>query len=157
MFEQELPLAVNEEALSADGRGNNKPFEFSIEECKGYVFKDVGFVLSHKIDWKLLDIDYKQKIKNVWVLSNISDWTEEHLGTYTNLKEAKRQLKLQLTKPHEIAIKDEDNKKLPNGICKKTDFGYSCSYFYWRKTSYEYDEWDISSNTNILRKKDVNR
>lgn len=156
LFEKEIEYAVDEEKAKESGM-RNKPFEFDNDDCKGYIVKEVGFILSHDINWKLLDIDTNNRnVRNIYILTNQGHWaTSEYLGVYTNLKEAKKQLKLKLDKPNELATTGEDDERLPNGICKKTDFGYSCSYYYWAKTSYEYDEWDIQANTNILTKKDI--
>lgn len=157
LFEEQLQFAVDEVKVKGCGV-REKPFEF-FNDCRGYIVKEVGFVLSHDINWKLLDINPDNKnVKNIYVLINRSHFTtSQYLGVYSNLKEAKKQLKQQLKKPNEIAKYDEDDEKLPNGICIKTDDGYMCSYFYWSKTSYEYDEWDIESNTNILTKKEIRK
>ncbi len=157
LYESELKFAVDKDKAKECGV-RKLPFEL-FDNCCGYIVKDVGFILSHNINWKLLDISPNSKnIRNIYLLSNQCHWaTNEYLGVYTNLKEAKEQLKLQLKKPNELAKVDEDGKRLPNGVCKKTDFGYTCSYFYWSKTSYEYDEWDIESNTNVLIKKEINK
>lgn len=151
LFDKEVKLAVSEDKVHECGMAK-KAFEFDAENCKGYVVKGVGFVLPHHIDWKKLPFDPLNKnIKNIYILeSQCHFMTSTYIGVYSNLKEAKKQMKQQLQKPSEIAKTDWDDKKLPNGIIKKTEYGYVCSYFYWEKTSYEYDEYDIAAISNIL-------
>lgn len=157
LFDKEFIHVISEDKIK--DATSSKTYDFDNELCKGYITKDVGYVLAHYIDWKKLDIDTnKKRVKNIYLLSNQCHWaTSQYLGIYTNLKEAKKQLKLKLEKPSELAKEDDDGNKLPNGICKKTDSGFVCSYFYWIKTSYEYDEWDIKANTNILTKKEITK
>lgn len=157
LFVSEIEFMISSDRL--EDATSEKCYEFDESDCKGYITKDVGFVLAHHIKWEKLDINSDNKrVKNIYMLSSISHWVvSDFLGIYTNLKEAKKQLKLKLEKPSELALEDDDGEKLPNGKCLKTDSGYACSYFYWSKTSYEYDEYDIERNTNILQKKTIVR
>lgn len=155
LFDKEVIFAVDEKGLEECGMAK-EPFEFD-DNCKGYIVKEIGFTLPHHINWKKLPFDEKnKKIKNIYVLlSQCHHMTSDYISVFSNLKEAKEQMKLQLEKPNELAKEDEDGKKLPNGIIKKTEYGYVCSYFYWSKTSYEYDEWDIEATSNTLTVKKV--
>lgn len=157
LFDKEVLFAVNEEGLKECGMAK-KSFDFDDKNCKGYIVKEVGFTLPHHVDWKKLPFDSKNKnIKKIYVLkSQCHHMTSSYLDVYSNLLEAKKQMKLHLTKPSEIVKEDEDGRKLPNGIIKKTEHGYICSYFYWSKTSYEYDEWDIEAVSNTLTVKKIN-
>lgn len=155
IFNSEIGFVISSDKLEEST--SNKCYEFDELDCKGYITKDVGFILAHHIKWEKLDINSdNKKIRNIYILSSISHWVvSDFLGIYTNLKEGKKQLKLKLEKPSELAIEDDNGEKLPNGICIKNNDDYVCSYYYWDKTSYEYEEYDIASNTNILQKKTI--
>ena len=158
LFDKEIVNVATEEQLKECGM-SKKTFEFDNDKCKGYIVKEAGFVLPHHINWKKLPFDPLNKnIKNVYVLQSQCHYmTISYLDVYSNLQEAKKQMKAHLKEPSEIAKENEDGTKLPNGIVKKTEHGYICGYFYWEKTSYEYDEWDITSISNTLTVKKIKK
>jgi len=158
LFDKEVVFAVYERELKECGMAKN-PFEFDNYTCNGYVVKKVGFILPHYINWKKLPFNPENKnIKNIYVLQEqCHNMRSSYIDVYSNLMEAKKQIKSHLKQPSELAKEDEDGVKLPNGIVKKTERGFVCSYFYWGKTSYEYDEWDIQAISNTLTVKKVHR
>ena len=128
-------------------------YKFDENTYTGYVIKEVGFTLKHYITWKELNI--KQNIRFIYELSENHYMCKSLVSTSTSLKKALKKLKSfskKEVKGSKLAEYDFDDNLLKHGSIKKTGNTYTCNYYYWEKTSYEYDEWDIKSTSFTLQK-----
>jgi len=80
LFNEEITHVISEDKL--DEATSRKTHEFDDKSCKGYITKDVGFILAHYIDWKKLDISSNNKnVKNIYILTSPCHWgTSQYLG-----------------------------------------------------------------------------
>lgn len=127
-------------------------FSFDEESCTGYVIKEVGFVLKHYIDYKKIS-DNKCK-SAIYELFEHQYMCKDTVGIYYSLSKGLKKLKeisLKASKGSTLATEDEEGNSVKNGKLTKDKRGnYHCNYYYWHKTSYEYDEYDISSTGYVL-------
>jgi 8-oxo-dGTP pyrophosphatase MutT (NUDIX family) len=152
LFNEEKLKASSGDLNSSYGPGT-KLYNFDEDSCKGYVIKDVGFTLKHSINYE--ELSFKMEEKYIYELTNNFYMCREIVKTFKNLKNGKRTLKklsLESVKGYKLAKEDYEGKKISNGVVKKDKNGnYSCNYYYWNNTSYEYDEWDIDCTKYILK------
>lgn len=139
-------------------------YEWNKSTSMGYVIQHCGFTLKAKIEWKKLDLNLKRYKNTLYVLDDVGHFmVMSHINVLASLKEGLKALKehsAKAIKNIELAKEDEDGNKVRNGQVRHvvknnriTD--YLCPYYFWEKTSYEYDEWDIRATGFILHVKKV--
>ena len=153
--------------IEKENLDNNLPlFNWNEEENSGYVTQDLGYVLKVSIGYNTLDLNSDKFKSKIYTIKDREHYMcTEQLGYFLTLKEGKEKLKL-LSKEksfkRNLAEEDEDGYKVKHGIIRKHIVEnqkpfYSCNYFYWEKTSYEYEEYDFHSTGIILEEINIQK
>jgi hypothetical protein len=147
-----------------DMHQNEPLFSWCKDKSMGYVIQHCGFTMKNDIQWKKLDLGLNRYKNSLYVLDDIGHFmVADHINVFASLKKgfkALREHSAKAVKNVDLAKEDEDGCKLRNGqvrhVVKNNRITeYLCPYHFWEKTSYEYDEWDISATAFILRVKEV--
>jgi len=148
-----------------DMHQNEPLFAWNCETSTGHVIQHCGFTTRNDVQWKKLDLGRLNRYKkSLYLLKDVGHFmVVEHINVYSSLRAGLNALKeysSKAAKNWDLVKEDEDGNRLTNGQVRHIKKGrciteYLCPYHTWEKTSYEYDEWDITATGYILLVKPV--